>query len=239
MQHGALPFGARWVGGRRRCPDADRFVLGGGCDVGFLEHGGGPGDVADPVRVAGEVLRGGVGVFVAAGGVRRRYQHIKNIPTGFFNGLWTKWKGGRGGRGYILPIPNLNHTITAARRKPSLRAHLGLTAHQTAGHHRGRPTHGVDAHLVRGELDVAPVALVELEDRDIAVGGGAGEEAAAFVRGPGDDVDGGVVVGEIGDFGPEAGLFAPDEDFAVVGGGGEDVAVFGVGLWGFRGRVLD
>lgn len=84
---------------------------------------------------------------------------------------------------------------------------------------------------MRGELDVAPVALVELKDGDIAVRGGAGEEAAAFVRGPGDDVDGGVVVGEIGDFGPEAGLFAPDEDFAVVGGGGEDVAVFGVGLW--------
>ena len=38
------------------------------------------------------------------------------------------------------------------------------------------------------------------------------------------------MVGEIGDFGPDAGLLAPDEDFAVVGGGGEDVAVFGVGL---------
>ncbi len=38
------------------------------------------------------------------------------------------------------------------------------------------------------------------------------------------------MVGEIGDFGPDAGLFAPDEDFAVVGGGGEYVAVFGVCL---------
>lgn len=38
------------------------------------------------------------------------------------------------------------------------------------------------------------------------------------------------MVGEIGDFGPLGGLFAPDEYFAVVGGGGEDVAVFRVGL---------
>lgn len=77
---------------------------------------------------------------------------------------------------------------------------------------------------------MAPIALIEFEHGDFAVGGGAGEETSAFVWGPGDDVDGGVVVGEIGDFGPEAGLFAPDEDFAVVGGGGEDVAVFGVSL---------
>lgn len=138
--------------------------------------------------------------------------------------------------GYVHPIPDLDQTITAPRHESPLRPRLGLTTDQTPRHHRRRPTHRVDAHAVRGELDMAPIALVEFEDGDLAVAGGAGEEAAAFMRGPGDDVDGGVVQGEIGDFGPLAGLGAPDEDFAVVGGGGEDVAVFGVGLWNAFGR---
>lgn len=47
---------------------------------------------------------------------------------------------------------------------------------------------------------------------------------------PADDVDGGLVEVEIGNFGPLGVLFAPDEYFAVVGGGGQDVAVFGVCL---------
>jgi len=49
------------------------------------------------------------------------------------------------------------------------------------------------------------------------------------VGGPGDDVYGGGVQGEIEDFAPGCAGFAPDEDFTVVAGGGEDVAVFGVG----------
>ena len=46
--------------GRVRGPYSDRLVLGGGRDVGFLEDGGRPGDVADPVGVAGEGDGGGV-----------------------------------------------------------------------------------------------------------------------------------------------------------------------------------
>src|SRR3569833_4059592 len=39
-----------------RGPDADRLVLGGRGDVALLQHRGTPGDVADPVGVAGQGL---------------------------------------------------------------------------------------------------------------------------------------------------------------------------------------
>ena len=75
--------------------------------------------------------------------------------------------------------------------------------------------------------------VLELEDGDVAVGGGAGEQAAGLVRGPGDDVDRGLVQGEVVDALPLGGLlgalFLPDEDLAVVARGGEDVAVLGMG----------
>ena len=77
---------------------------------------------------------------------------------------------------------------------------------------------------------MAPVPLLELKHAHPAVAAGAGEQAPALVRRPGDDVHGGSVQGEVGHAGPLAGGFAPDEDFAVVGGGGEDGAVFGMGL---------
>lgn len=88
---------------------------------------------------------------------------------------------------------------------------------------------------MRGEDLVLPAALLEFQDADAAVRGGAGEQAAAFVRRPRHDVDGGGVQSEVGDFLPLRVLLAPDEHFAVVAGGGEDVAVFGVGLWGWGG----
>jgi hypothetical protein len=54
--------------------------------------------------------------------------------------------------------------------------------------------------------------------------------AAGLGRGPGDQVDGGGVQGELVDALPLVlRLLAPDQDAAVVGGGGEDGAVFGVG----------
>ena len=74
-----------------------------------------------------------------------------------------------------------------------------------------------------------PGVVLELEDGDVSVGGGAREEAACFVGGPGDEVDRRRVQGDVVDFLPCGVLLAPDEDFAVVGGGREDVAVFGVG----------
>lgn len=73
---------------------------------------------------------------------------------------------------------------------------------------------------MRREYDMQPVPLVEFKDGDLPIAGGAGEKTPAFMRGPADDVDGGLVEVEVGDFGPLGVLLAPDEDFAVVGGGG-------------------
>ena len=50
------------------------------------------------------------------------------------------------------------------------------------------------------------------------------------MRGPGDEIHGCGVEGELVDFLPLTRLFAPDEHFAVVRGGGEDVAVLRVSL---------
>ena len=46
---------------------------------------------------------------------------------------------------------------------------------------------------MRLEDRMPPIALAKFEYRNHAVRGGAGEEAAAFVGGPGNDVDGGGV----------------------------------------------
>lgn len=54
-------------------PYPDRLVLRRGGYVGFLEHGRGPGHVADPVGVAGEFLDGRVGFVLCAADVS--YQH--------------------------------------------------------------------------------------------------------------------------------------------------------------------
>lgn len=81
---------------------------------------------------------------------------------------------------------------------------------------------------------MVPGTVAELEHADVAVGGGARQQAARFVGGPGHQVDRGRVVGELGDFLPLAGLFSPDQHFAVVAAGGEDVAVFGMRLFGGR-----
>ena len=43
-------------------PYPDRLVLRRGRDVGFLENGGRPGHVADPVGVAGELFDGSVDI---------------------------------------------------------------------------------------------------------------------------------------------------------------------------------
>lgn len=49
---------------RVSCPYPDRFVLCRRGYVGLLEDGGGPGDIADPVGVAGELFDWGVGLFL-------------------------------------------------------------------------------------------------------------------------------------------------------------------------------
>lgn len=73
--------------------------------------------------------------------------------------------------------------------------------------------------------------VLELEDTDVAVRRGTGEEAAGLVRGPSDDVDRGLVEGEVVDSLPLVvlgALFFPDEDLAIVPCRRQDVAVFGM-----------
>jgi len=135
-------------------------------------------------------------------------------------------------------IPYLDPIIAPPRHKPPHARRTRLTTHQTPRHHRRRPTHRIDPGPMRVKHLMRPIALLELQHADLAVGAGAREQAAGFVGGPGDDVDGGGVQGEGGDGLPGwgggggglGGGFAPDFHGAVVGGGGEDGAVFWVGL---------
>ena len=66
LQDGRFPL----VGmGRVAGPYPDRLVLRRGGYVGFLEHGGRPGHVADPIGVASEFFDGRVGFILCAAGV--------------------------------------------------------------------------------------------------------------------------------------------------------------------------
>lgn len=140
----------------------------------------------------------------------------------------------------LLVIPYLDRIVTSPSHKPPHSCRTRLTTHQAARHHRRRPTHSIDTRSMRVEDLMRPIALLEFEDADLAIGASAGEQAAGFVGRPGDDVHGGGVQGEAGDYLPGGGGagrvggggsgFAPDLYGAVVGGGGENGAVFGVGL---------
>lgn len=88
---------------------------------------------------------------------------------------------------------------------------------------------------------VGPVIVTELENTDMAIGGGTGKETTALVRGPRYHVDGSGVEREVEDLGPCAatdggggilGLFPPDQDLAIVRGGCQDGAELGVRLEG-------
>ena len=81
----------------------------------------------------------------------------------------------------------------------------------------GGPAYSVDALAVRRKDFRAPVSFAELEDGDLAVGRGTGQQAAQLMRRPGNEVDGCGVECEGGDAGPLRGGFAPDEDPGVVG----------------------
>ena len=116
--------------------------------------------------------------------------------------------------------PDLERVVRAARHEAAVagRARAGVGGYDAAGGRGGGPAHAVDTQPVGVEDGVLPAVVAELEDRDVAVGGGAGQEAACFVGGPRHDVDRGLVQGEVEDALPGAGLLAPDEDFAVVAG---------------------
>ena len=127
-------------------------------------------------------------------------------------------------------LPNFDLAITSTSNKPSRRLLLcASTRHLTRRKCRS-PAHAIDAGAARLKDLMGPRIVFEFEDRDVAIRGGAGEETAGLVWGPGDEIDRGSVQGDIVDFLPLGRLFAPNENLAVVGRGGEDVAVFGMGL---------
>lgn len=123
----------------------------------------------------------------------------------------------------LVERPNLEQVVATARDEPPVARSTGSggRAGDGARGERGRPRYRVDAEAVRVDRDVVDgAAVLELEDGDVAVGGGTGEEAAGFVGGPGDDVDRGLVQGEVVYALPLrrllGALLLPDEDFAVV-----------------------
>lgn len=72
------------------------------------------------------------------------------------------------------------------------------------------------------------LVVEEFEDGYIAIGGGAGKEAAGLVRSPGEGVDGGGVKSNVVDALPLSwAVLTVDVNVAGVGGGGED----GTELW--------
>ena len=132
--------------------------------------------------------------------------------------------------GLSVPLPDLDGAIAPTGDKPPQRARRLLGAGDSAGSNAGGPADGIDAQAVRRKDLVAPGAVAELENRDVAVRGGARENAARVVRCPGNEVHGRRVQLRHVHPLPLAGLLAPDEDLAVVAGRREDVAVLGVRL---------
>lgn len=87
--------------------------------------------------------------------------------------------------------PDLHKVIATSRHKSSVACGAGArgTRHDGAWRRGRGPGHGVDAEAVGGESTVVEVVVLELEDRDVAVGGRAGQQAARLVGRPRDDVD--------------------------------------------------
>lgn len=130
--------------------------------------------------------------------------------------------------------PDLEDVIAAAGDEAPVARGAGarVATGDAAGGEGGPPGDRVDAEAVGGEHDVVDGVVLELEDGDGAVRGGAGQEAARLVGGPGNDVDRGLVLGEVVDALPLRALLGalllPDEDFAVVTSRRQDVAVLGM-----------
>ena len=170
--------------GRVGRPYPDGLVLRGRGDVGFLQDGGRPGDVADPVVVAfeGECR----GVFLVGGTVVNEQVSGSMVSETIDRVLFFR-------KEVSLVIPYLDRTIAPSRHEPPHSPRTRFTADQTPRHDRGRPAHGIHTGPVRLEYLMRPIAFLEFKDRYLAIGASAGEQTAGFVRGPGDDVDGGGV----------------------------------------------
>jgi hypothetical protein len=129
--------------------------------------------------------------------------------------------------GLSTEVPQLDLAITPACDKPPRSTGLvSARANNLSWRNSRSPRHAVDAATAGLEDLLCPRVVLELEHRDVAVGGGACEQAARLVGRPGDKVDRGGVEGDFVDLLPGGRLLAPNDDFAVVGRGCEDVAVF-------------
>jgi hypothetical protein len=117
-----------------------------------------------------------------------------------------------------IPHPELHQVIRATRDEPPLAASaLAASAGDQGTRTRsGRPTHAVDADAVGLEDLVVHAVVLELQHGHVAVGRGAGEQAAGLVGCPGERVDRGRVQREVVDARPLRVGLAPDEDLAVV-----------------------
>lgn len=98
-------------------------------------------------------------------------------------------------RGGVV-CPDLQDVVATARDEPTL-AESSLAGRgrgdDAAGGGGGGPGDRVDTEAVGGEGLVLEGVVLELEDGDVAIGGGACKQAARLVRGPRDHVDRGLV----------------------------------------------
>ena len=101
-----------------------------------------------------------------------------------------------------VPTPDLDRVVGSACDKSPYASYAAAGTDETAWRRARGPRDGVHAAAVRVEDLMRGVVVFEFEDADVAVGGGAGEQAAGFVGRPGDDVYGGSVEGVFVDLGP-------------------------------------
>jgi hypothetical protein len=117
-----------------------------------------------------------------------------------------------------IPGPELHQVVRAASDEPPLST-SGLSAgarDEGAGARRRRPAHAVHSNSMGLEDLVVHAVVLELQHRHVAVGRGAGEQAARLVGRPGQRVYGSGVQSKIVDACPLGVGLAPDEDLAVV-----------------------
>lgn len=97
--------------------------------------------------------------------------------------------------GRRVESPDLENIVTSTRDEPPVSAstRARVAANDTPRRSRRRPAHTVDTKTVSMVRDVVDGVVLELEHRDVAVRGRAGEETAGLVGRPGDDVDRGFV----------------------------------------------
>lgn len=165
-----------------RGPDTHRLVLGGTRDVALLQHGGAPGDIAHPVRVAGQGLP--LQLVAASGGIvdpdLDEVVAASSDETPVTGGTWA---GGAGndGAGNCGRSPGNGVDAEAVGGECGVvevvvlklddgDAAVGGGAGQEAAGLVGRPGDDVDGGLVQGEFeDALPRALLLAPDEYLAI----------------------------------------------------------------------